>query len=69
MFIGIDLGTSEVKVMLLNRQHKILATVGRPLKVSRPEALWSEQNPQHWWEGACAALDPQQFGGGEAGHL
>ncbi|MEO7494357.1 MAG: xylulokinase [Massilia sp.] len=57
MFIGIDLGTSEVKVLLLARDHSIIASVGRPLTLSRPQALWSEQAPQHWWDAAAGALD------------
>jgi len=57
MFIGIDLGTSGVKVILLDRKGEILATVTKPLSISRPNPLWSEQNPQEWWEATCTAMD------------
>jgi xylulokinase len=53
MFLGIDLGTSEVKVLLLDAQHRIVATTGERLTVRRPQPLWSEQNPADWW----AAMD------------
>ena len=49
MYIGIDLGTSGVKVALLNAQGEVAATGSAPLQVSRPHALWSEQDPESWW--------------------
>ncbi|MFT7775523.1 xylulokinase [Roseateles sp.] len=53
MFLGIDLGTSELKLLLLDEQHRIVATTGVALTVQRPQPLWSEQAPDDWW----AALD------------
>jgi len=53
MFLGIDLGTSEIKLLLLDEQHQIVTTTGVGLSVQRPQPLWSEQNPADWW----AALD------------
>ncbi|WP_457352384.1 xylulokinase [Roseateles sp. P5_D6] len=53
MFLGIDLGTSELKLLLLDEQHHIVATTGVALTVQRPQPLWSEQDPAAWW----AALD------------
>ena len=53
MFLGIDLGTSEIKLLLLNERHQIVATTGVALTLQRPQPLWSEQNPADWW----AALD------------
>lgn len=50
MYIGIDLGTSGVKAVLLNEQQQILATVQQPLSISRPQPLWSEQQPEDWWK-------------------
>ncbi|WP_373101273.1 MULTISPECIES: xylulokinase [Pasteurellaceae] len=55
MYLGIDLGTSGVKVVLLHEQH-ILATVSRPLSISRPQPLWSEQQPQDWWNAVNQAM-------------
>ena len=56
MYIGIDLGTSGVKVVLLNDKQHILATVSQPLPISRPHPLWSEQNPQDWWNATDQAM-------------
>ncbi|MCG9788499.1 xylulokinase [Vibrio mediterranei] len=57
MYIGIDLGTSGVKVILLDSHDKILASQTQPLTVSRPYELWSEQEPNRWWDATCDAMD------------
>jgi xylulokinase len=49
MYLGIDLGTSEIKLLLPDEQHHIQAVVGSPLTVQRPQPLWSEQHPADWW--------------------
>ncbi|RKQ41212.1 xylulokinase [Enterobacter sp. R1(2018)] len=49
MYIGIDLGTSGVKAILLGEEGEVLASRTEPLSVSRPHPLWSEQDPEHWW--------------------
>lgn len=49
MFLGIDLGTSEVKLLLLDDAGQIAALASAPLGVSRPLPLWAEQAPQDWW--------------------
>jgi xylulokinase len=56
MYLGIDLGTSEVKVLLLSPAGRVIGTAGSPFTVSRPHARWAEQNPADWWEGTCRAL-------------
>ena len=63
MFLGLDLGTSELKAMLLSNQHQVIATAGAPLTVQRPHTLWSEQNPADWWtalETVMAQLNREQ---------
>ncbi len=57
MYLGIDLGTSGVKVVLTNEQGAVVATSHAALDVSMPKPLWSEQNPQDWWNATCACLD------------
>ena len=42
MYLGIDLGTSGVKLILLDEQQKIIATHSIPLTIDRPQPLWSE---------------------------
>src|ERR1700740_2310494 len=56
MNLGIDLGTSEVKVLLLASDGRVVGTAGSPFTGSRPHQRWSEQNPSDWWEGTRAAL-------------
>ena len=50
MYLGIDLGTSEVKLLLLDANGHIVGHAGVPLALSRPLPLWSEQQPAHWWQ-------------------
>ena len=56
MFLGIDLGTSEVKVLLLDEQHRIVGIASERLTVQRLHPLWSEQNPVDWWTAMDLAL-------------
>jgi xylulokinase len=69
MYLGLDLGTSELKALLLADDHRIVALVRAPLTVSRPRPLWSEQAPSQWWaalESVMAALrrsDPKALAG------
>jgi len=57
MFLGVDLGTSEVKALLLDDAGRIRGAAGAPLEVSRPRPRWSEQEPEAWWAGTLAAVD------------
>ncbi|HLX03251.1 MAG TPA: xylulokinase [Trinickia sp.] len=56
MYLGIDLGTSEVKVLLLASNSRVVGTAGTPFTVSRPHPRWAEQNPADWWSGTRAAI-------------
>jgi xylulokinase len=56
MFIGIDIGTSEVKVLLLAPDHRVLGSAGAALTVSRPHPGHSEQDPRAWWAATQSAL-------------
>jgi xylulokinase len=56
MNLGIDLGTSEVKVVLCDQNGEVLASASRPLLVSSPQPLWSEQNPLDWWQATDEAV-------------
>ena len=48
-FIGIDLGTSAVKLLLVDGTGKICSTVSRDYPLFFPHPGWSEQNPEDWW--------------------
>ena len=56
MFLGIDLGTSELKLVLLAEDHHIIGAESEALEVSRPQPLWSEQAPEDWWAALDAAM-------------
>lgn len=59
--LGIDLGTSGVKALLLE-DDRPLAVASSPLAVSRPHPGWSEQDPSDWWRATCECLDALQAG-------
>ena len=56
MYIGIDLGTSGVKVILMEDNGRVAASCSSPLSVSRPFDLWSEQSPEDWWQATDLAM-------------
>ena len=56
MYLGIDLGTSSVKLTLIDDTQQATASASADLQVSRPQALWSEQNPLDWWHAVEAAF-------------
>jgi xylulokinase len=48
MYLGLDLGTSGVKAMLMDADQRIIGSAHGALDVSRPHSGWSEQDPVHW---------------------
>ncbi len=56
MHLGLDLGTSELKALLLDDDGQVVAQAGAPLTVSRPRPLWSEQAPADWWAATESAV-------------
>ncbi|WBF45398.1 xylulokinase [Serratia rubidaea] len=56
MYIGIDLGTSGVKAILLDERGQLLASHTEALTLSRPQPLWSEQDPHDWWQATDRAM-------------
>ncbi|MDX3927732.1 MAG: xylulokinase [Shinella sp.] len=48
MYLGLDLGTSGVKAMLIDGDQKIVGSANGALEVSRPHSGWSEQDPADW---------------------
>lgn len=62
MFLGLDIGTSAVKAVILREGGDMAAHAASPLTVQRPHDGWSEQDPMDWWracEAAVSALDPR----------
>ncbi|MDJ0686030.1 MAG: xylulokinase [Alphaproteobacteria bacterium] len=59
MFLGIDIGTSAVKAILMDAEGTAAARASAPLTVQSPNLGWSEQDPTTWWTAAlavCATL-------------
>ena len=56
MFLGIDIGTSSVKAVLIDDQGDIVDKAHADLPISRPRPLWSEQNPSNWWTATNMAV-------------
>jgi xylulokinase len=57
MFLGIDLGTSDVKALLLDDTHRVQGVAHSPLTVQRLHPLWSEQEPDDWWQAVAAVVE------------
>ena len=74
LYVGIDLGTSAVKLLLVDEQGTILNEVSREYPLIFPEPGWSEQRPEGWWTAVREALpellrgfDPSEVAGIGAG--
>lgn len=50
LYIGVDLGTSAVKLLLMDEKGGIVNIVSREYPLYFPNPGWSEQNPQDWYE-------------------
>src|SRR5690349_1787688 len=57
MFLGIDIGTTSVKTVLIDDRQAVLASASAGLTVSRPQPGWSEQDPADWWRAVLETLD------------
>jgi len=55
--IGIDIGTSGCKALLIDGNGKVLKQASAEYPISTPRPLWSEQNPEDWWNGVQKCLD------------
>jgi len=56
MFLGLDLGTSGVRALLMEEGQSIVGSASAPLDVARPHPGWSEQPAADWIEAARAAI-------------
>lgn len=55
-YVGVDLGTSSVKLLLVDESGNIMNTVTKEYAVSYPCPGWSEQNAHDWWNAVSEAL-------------
>ncbi len=56
MYLGLDLGTSGLKALLMDGDQKVVASASAALSVSRPHEGWSEQEPAEWIAAAEEAI-------------
>lgn len=57
LYIGIDLGTSAVKLLLVGENGNIFNEISKEYPVYYPHSGWSEQNPEDWWSAVCAGIN------------
>ena len=55
-YIGVDLGTSAVKLLLMNDKGAIEKIVSREYPLYFPRPGWSQQNPEDWWNGTVEGI-------------
>ncbi len=55
-YIGVDLGTSAVKLLLVDADGRILNTVSKEYPLYFPQPGWSEQDPRDWWDAVSAGI-------------
>lgn len=67
-YIGIDLGTSSTKMLLLDEQGVIHAEVAHDYPLEFPQPGWSQQDPAHWWQAVKKGM-PQLLKGIDAGSV
>ncbi len=56
LLIGIDIGTTSVKSVLVDPQGAVLAEAGQEYPTVYPQPNWAEQDPEDWWQAVCSTL-------------
>lgn len=76
MYIGIDLGTSAVKLILVTQQGEVIRSVSRSFELMIPKPMWTEQDPNQWYEQTISGLkelvvgfEPKIIGIGFSGQM
>jgi xylulokinase len=54
--LGLDIGTTGVKAVLIDPQGRVLASGADTYPLHTPQPLWAEQNPHDWWRATCNAI-------------
>ncbi|MBS3766968.1 MAG: xylulokinase [Candidatus Cloacimonetes bacterium] len=55
--LGLDVGTSGVKALLLSEEGKLIKTCNESYPLSTPSSGWAEQNPADWWEAVVKVIN------------
>ena len=56
MLLGIDVGTSGVKAVLIDLHGRVFASASESYPLHTPQPLWAEQNPEDWWHATCKVI-------------
>jgi len=56
VFLGVDIGTSGTKTLAMDAAGEILAEASASYPCEHPHPLWSEQDPEHWWQATVATI-------------
>ncbi len=55
-FIGVDVSTTASKAVVVDEQGNVVTTKSHPHELYTPRPLWSEQDPENWWQAASQSL-------------
>ncbi len=55
-FLGLDVSTTGAKALLVGANGRVISSATSPLHLSTPYPLWSEQDPDNWWEGIVTSV-------------
>lgn len=69
IFVGIDLGTSGVKAIAVDRAGQVVGTTSHGLDFDRPRQGWAETPPSRWWDATAAAVGSLVAGGLDASSI
>ena len=56
VFLGLDVGTSGVKAILVAPSGDVVASATSPLTMATPQPGWAEQDPEAWWQASLASI-------------
>ena len=55
-FLGIDVSTTATKALIIDGEGQIISVGAAEYPFETPQPLWSEQDPNLWWEGTIKAI-------------
>ena len=55
-FLGIDTSTTSSKALIIDQMGKVIAVASSPHSLQTPKPMWSEQNPDEWWEAVSTCI-------------
>ena len=67
LLLGLDIGTTATKCVLVDPTRGVIAEDSRPVTLSSPQAGWAEEDPATWWRNACELIPAVLAAAGRAG--